>query len=678
MPEAIAVAVADAYAFNVAGATVAQAALIEAAVYVASTVAINQVATKVLGSSSGQGGTVAPRQLSSTIRQSAAPRRLIYGRVKAGGILAYPAQSVDGQYVEMAVILGEGPMQGIGSVFWIADELSSEPKFAGRVELQFYSGGAGQTASAPLIAFAPAGEWTSAHIGHGIAWVRVRYSFERNAFPRGLALPAFDVQGRVCFDPRTGTSAWTDNPALIRLDHLRSEFGPSGGVPDSMIDFDSFAAAANVCDEVVVSIDSANVVASVPGRVKRYTFNGIFEATSTFSQIGETLDAAMGGRTLIVNGKYRCYPGAYRPPAGPVLTAEYLRGPVTYRTHQARQQRVNTARGTYREPGQDWQETTYHEQTLPAAVIAEDGEIVQTINFPGTTIGAVAQRLAKQAMLKARSAVPLVLECNFAAMQWRLWDVITVDLPQAGVSGAWLINGYKYQVSGGIDLTLVPMLAADYAWNPATDEKLVVPVVRPNFNVNPPALAGLDVVSGLVASDESASYYGLIATWTPTAYALVDRYEVQIKETAASDWRASGMQGGAAGWSEVLSTGVAYDVRVRIVAMSGRIGPWAEYLNTLVSGDATPPDEPNTLSVTGTGTHTINWRNPVDLDVLRARIYKNTVNDSSTATAVNDVFGLPDTAYSTTHNPGGSRYYWVSSLDRSGNESALEYAGFGA
>ena len=35
-------------------------------------------------------------------------------------------------------------------------------------------------------------------------------------------------------------------------------------------------------------------------------------------------------------------------------------------------------------------------------------------------------------------------------------------------------------------------------WDPATDEKVVATVVRPNFNVDPPALSGLAVTGGVV------------------------------------------------------------------------------------------------------------------------------------------------------------------------------------
>jgi hypothetical protein len=58
------------------------------------------------------------------LRQAAAARRLVYGTVKAGGLLNYAAQSSDGEYVHLSIILGEGKLQGVDPVFWISDEKS--------------------------------------------------------------------------------------------------------------------------------------------------------------------------------------------------------------------------------------------------------------------------------------------------------------------------------------------------------------------------------------------------------------------------------------------------------------------------------------------------------------------------------------------------------------------------
>lgn len=673
MPEAIGAYVADYFAFEVIGATVASAAAVEIAVTALATVALNQAANAVLGSS-GQGGTASAQAINTTVRQAAASRRLIYGQVKTGGVLVYPAQSDDGKYAWLDVYLGEGPIQAIDPVFWVGDDLSTADKFTDLLTLEPYLGAPGQAASAGLIAVS-SGEWAAADVGTGCAHAVVRYQFDRNAFPRGLVLPTFLVSGRQVYDPRTGGYGYSNNPALCLLDFLRCEYGPDGGVADDLIDFSAFAAAANVCDELVDSIDPTNTVGGVAGKVRRYTLDGVFEVSGGHTQIVETMLAAMAGALPFTGGQYRLYAGAWRAPTGPVLTGEYLRADPSYRTHPARQQRINTVRGTYREPKQDWQNVDFQPQTLPAAVVAEDGEIVQNINFPCTTVGAIAQRLARLSMQRARSAVPLSLPCNWAAFQWQLWDVVQVNLPEVGAVGPFLITGYTFAEGGGIDLVLLPHNAADFEWVPATHERLVPVVVAPDFNSTPPAIVGLAVASASIAQGESSAY-GLGASWTPTVDAQLDYYEVQYKRNADAEWRSD--RAGAASWTNVLTVGTYYDVRVRVVRANGTTGPWAEVLNTLVSGDTEAPGPPTLLSVTGTTSHTVRWTNPTSLDVMRARVYANTVNNAATATQVAEVFGLPATAYTAPHTPASvPTYYWVAAVDRSGNASARTYAGVG-
>lgn len=633
--------------------------------------------SKLMAPSAPKGG-MDPQRLSTTIRQSAAPRRLIYGEVKSGGVLAYPAQPSNGD-AHLATYIGEGPIESVAPVFWLGDETSDDPKFSGLLQLVPYLGHVGQVASAELISVS-GGEWTADHVGHGCAWVHTRYKFNRNAFPHGLVFPAFMVRGRLLFDPRTGLHTWSSNPALVVLDYVRSEFGYAA--PDSWIDFASFAAAAAVCDEVLVSLDPANVVDGVPGRVRRYSLNGVFEVDAGPAKNLAAMEAACGGKLVFCGGQYRFYAGAWRAPTGPVLTGEYLRGAPKARTHAPRQQRANIARGTYREPRQDWQSFDFAEQRLDEAVIAEDGEIVQPLQLAAVTNGAQAQRLARLAMMRARSAVPLVLPCNFAAFAWRLYDIVTVDLPQIGAQGNYLIGGYTYPQGGGIDLALVPQPAEDFAWVPEVHERLVPEVSRPDFNSTPPAVTGL-VASGEGIDIGDGGYRtGITATWDVAPDVFKQHYELQIKSVLDPVWDGAVLESGTPTIERYSSTsalviGEEYDLRIRIVRGNGTYGPWVEEGGVLIDGDEAPPDPPTALGVTGAGTLTIAWTTPGGRDFRRSNIYINTSISPFGATLLASITGDRNTPMTTTHAPGALRYYFVSSQDATGNESALTYAGSG-
>jgi hypothetical protein len=98
------------------------------------------------------------------------------------------------------------------------------------------------------------------------------------------------------------------------LDYIRSEYGYAA--PDSWIDFDSFSAAASICDEVLDSTDLDNVVNSVAGKVLRYQVNGVFEVGTSPSVVVEQISACCAGKLVFSGGKYPflcwCLSSAYR------------------------------------------------------------------------------------------------------------------------------------------------------------------------------------------------------------------------------------------------------------------------------------------------------------------------------------------------------------------------------
>lgn len=675
----------------VAGAVVSAlggAAALGTAATLAITFGVGIATSKLLSAISkprgAAGALTQTQQLSATIRQAAAARRLIYGTVKAGGVLVYPAQSSDGEYAYMAIYLGEGPMDGLDPVFWIGDEKSNAAKFTGLTQLEFFDG-TQTTASATLIA-AGGGEWTAADIGHGMAYAVVRYKFDRNAFPNGLILPAFLARGRKVFDPRTNSTAHTSNTALVAMDYVRSEFGYNA--PDSEIDWDSFTAAANICDEIIDSIDPANTVNGVAGKVRRYSFNGVIETDVGPAKGLAAIEQTMAGFVRHINGKWRCYAGSWRAPTGPVLIADFLQGPPAYRTHPGRQQRINIARGTYREPKADWQDADYQEQTIPAAVAAE-GEIVQNISFGGVVVGATAQRLAKLNMMLARRRVPLVLRCNYAALLWQQLDVVTVNLPLIGLSGDYLIEEYTYAADGGIVLSMVPHVASDYAWTATTDEKLVPEVLKPgSFSRTPKSPTNVTVSGAFVLDPSGYSFPALTVSWRFPEDQQLRGVDLGWRPVGATDWQFAyshnwdGALSGNFGIHRIegVIVGQAYDVRVRAARLDDTTSDWVEVANTTVENDTTPPGPPTSLSVTAGvvvgAPNTINWTTPGDFDLLRSRVYASTTNDPATATQIAEIFGLPATAYSTTHpRTATPNFYWVESVDRIGNTSARTYAG---
>lgn len=546
---------------------------------------VNAIGSRILGTRPD----VPSSERRETIRSAAANRRVGFGVVRTGGIAVHALSTGDeNKFMHMIIVLQHGEVDHIDSLFYLNDKRSDDPVFAGKVYAEYYLGTENQAACASAMAADPAG-WTAAHRLQGIAYVYLRLEFDQTAFPNGLPTASFIVKASKVFDPRlpAGTpAAWSNNSALCLLAYLRAPWGMNA--PDDLIDMESFAAAANICDEVVGSIDPA-----LAG-LRRYTCNGMIDLGAAPASIIESMQSSCAGHLTFSNGKYRLYVGAYTAPVG-VITASQLRGEPVVRMAPSRSALFNTVRGSYVEPRQDWQEVDYAEQ-VDEDGLAEDGsEIVQAVSFPFTTNGATCQRLAKLSLARARGGVSIKLPLNWTGMQYQLYDVVELDLPGPdAMQSRYRIVEYTLADGGGVDVTLQAEEPEYYDWTPAIDEELV-PVLAPAASTVNPAI----VIS-------TAETYPIIQTPRPTltigwhmsvytsaqTMALINAgtiggFHVQWRKSTAVTYALVKDQAFVKTLDSLskftfstpdISPNTQYYVRVRTYYQGGGAGPWVEVL----------------------------------------------------------------------------------------------------
>ncbi len=118
------------------------------------------------------------------------------------------------------------------------------------------------------------------------------------------------------FDPRTSTSAWTENPALIARDWAYYPFG-GNFTADTVRDADVIA-AANACDVSTYfnSIDEARPL---------YTCGIVCRTDQDPSQSYDEIIESMAGRSGWSGGVMRMRAGVYRAPVA-TLTEDWLSG----------------------------------------------------------------------------------------------------------------------------------------------------------------------------------------------------------------------------------------------------------------------------------------------------------------------------------------------------------------
>lgn len=524
-----------------------------------------------------------------TIRSPAANRRIAFGVVRTGGILVHTFSTGDeNKHLHMVIALHHGEVDHIDTRFFLNNKPSDDPSFAGKIHCEYFYGKEDQAACASLIAADPKG-WSSAHRLRGIAYAYVRLEYDQTAFPTGLPTLSFILKASKVRDPRlpNGTpAAWSNNVALCLLEYVRSPLGMNA--PDDLVDFDNFAATANICDEVVGSIDPA-----LAG-LRRYTCNGMVDLGAAPASIVESVQTAAAGHLVFSNGKYRMYAGAYTPPVG-VINSSMLRGDPIVRLTPSRADIFNTVRGSYIEPKQDWQEVDYAEQVHPGGLAEDGSEIVQALSLPFTTNGATCQRLAKLAVSRARGGTSIKLPMNWSGLQFELWNVVTLDLPgPKAMRGTYRIVEFSLAEGGGVDVTLQAEDPSYYDWNPATDETLVPALASYVPTINTALVIAANETYPITQRPQPR----MTVTWRMSAYtsaqamALINAgnfggFQVQWRKTTAVGYaptkdqafvKSLDAQSKFSFTTTAIEPNTAYYVRVRAYFQGGGGGAWTEVL----------------------------------------------------------------------------------------------------
>ena len=193
-----------------------------------------------------------------------------------------------------------------------------------------------------------------------------------------------------------------------------------------------------------------------------------------------------------------------------------------------------------------------------------------------------------------------------------------------------------------------------------------------------------DVPTGLVLSSTSTinsatgqPFIKIIATWNAVTATDLDHYDVEITEGGFSITEWAGPDA-APRYERGALTGRVYSIRVRAVDKAGNASDWTASADVTGAGDNIPPAAPTGFTATATlvGAN-LSWTNASADDLNRVEIWEHTSNASGSATRIAIVNAVPSAQGSwprTGLSAGQTRYYWLKSVDTSGNASGFSSA----
>jgi hypothetical protein len=607
-----------------------------------------------------------------TGKAPAADARVVYGKTRLGGNIVFvETTGSKNEVMFQSMAIAGHEIEAITDIYANDEKLNASdlsgsstlsPTYKGNASaLQFeWKLGTDTQAAMSLLS----GTQGASHRYLGIATVVAKLTYNQDTFPLGIPNLTVTLKGKKVYDPRTDTTAYSNNAALCIRDYLTDTTYGLGATAVE-IDDDSFEEAADICDE--------NVNLAAGGTEKRYTINGAFSSAEQPKEVLSKMLTACAGKLSYAGGKWVLRVGAYRSPSK-TLDEDDIIGAIQMQASQSRRDIFNAVKGTYSEPLSLYQPESFPPVTN-ATYEAEDGEqIYKDIQFPFTTSAATCQRLAKIDLEKARQQITVNISCKLTAFELQPGDTVNLNFSRYGwTNKVFEVLTWEYAFADSdsgptpmINMMLRETAAAVYTWS--AEETAIDLAPNTNlpdpFTVNAPGLT----VSDTLEINAETIVTKLLANVTGDN-TFQNRYEVQAKQTTETEYVNLGQASGSLFELVGAIDGATYDVRARSINTLGVRSSWTEAQHQVV-GKTAPPQNVSDFAVNIVNTEAhLSWTAVTDLDLSHYRIrHSRATTGAIYSDSIDLITKVPRPAV-TAIVPAMTGTYFIKAVDKLGNDS---------
>lgn len=660
--------------------------------YIATTL-VTSALLKALAPKQDSGSSGSSGGLLTNVRGATSSAQVVYGQVRKGGVVTFlESTGENNKILHQIIVLAAHEVEEIGDIY-INDEVvtmsnedvTSDP-YNGFLKIYKHTGN--QTSAESNFANSTSDLSDTLHaetsansdfVGKGLAYLYCRFTYDQNAYANGLPTITAVVKGKKIVKTSSGTeqsAVYTSNAAWVIRDFLTSSYG----LNDDQIDYTSFEAAADVCDETDVLSDGS----------AQYQINGVVDLSQPIGDVLTDFVAACGGSLFWGGGYWKLYAGEFITPTK-TLTLDDLRSPISLQTKASMRDNFNKVTGTFIDKDNDWISGDY--PPVSSSVFLSDDNNVETtmdLPLPYTTNSIAAQRLAKQMLFRSREQISMSADFGLEALDVEVGDFIKFRNERYGWgSGAektfevigWRLNPDPDNGDLRINLNLRESSSAAFGFN-AADEQAILSnntTLIPFYEV--PSV-GVTLSQEYRAVNQNVTNV-LVAQVTSSASERIDSVIVKYKKTSDSDFRSVGQsvligEGNDVGRFEIVGIDTpaigesAINYTVSVTPVNGLGYKGTTVTTTInVTADTTPPAAPSSLShnLSG-GTAFFNWPSVTDLDLSHYKLYysSNSSSNFGDASVLEKVEKIARPATSITQ-PALAGKFFVSAIDKTGNES---------
>lgn len=539
--------------------------------------------------------------------ESAYPREVIVGKAATGGSLVYTTVTgTNNEYLWRVIAISDCEIEEVSEIWGNGEKLTFSGDIhtgwrtctshfrttagVAKMSVRAYKGTDTDAADADLDS--ASSEWTSACQGKGVAKVYVKFEYNAEAFPNGEPTLMFVAKGAKIYDPRTATTVWTDNAALIGAKALRG-FYMNGvrvvglGAAEADIPTAALEDAADICGELM-SLSGG-------GTERRYTAHAVLSGAETARELITNITAAMAGRHIDRGGEVVFLPGVARTPVVRITDADILADEaIVYAQKLTADRLVNTMVSTFVDPSATWQEAS-----LPvrkdAAAITEDGDrFVARRAYRFVTSKTQGQRLDEIALREARKQARAAFALPIWAIEIEPGDWIEWESARFSGVKTFVVEGVQLAVSSDpsapsarVQLSLAEIGADVFEWDTGDETGVQsAAVARPT---PPLSVAGWSVTGGAFTGG-GATLPNLTFEWTAATDPSIERIEIEyrIKFSTTIFTAAADPTTGLLAVTNGVLPGSRYEGRARYAA-GARVGPWTAWDDDLSGSEYVTP-----------------------------------------------------------------------------------------
>jgi hypothetical protein len=498
---------------------------------------------------------------------------IIYGTRKVGGNLVFMETSgTDNQYLYMILVLGEGEIDDITSIYvndnvvtWSGDLADNTERTVHADDTNFYKADPNDPDSSAesLITVRPhygsdsqtydtlvgaLTSWTSNHRLRGLAYISLKFKWNSDAFggiPQVHAL----VKGKKIYNPNldgsiTGgsgshrqntSSTWeySDNPIYQLLDYLRNTtYGMS--IADGYFDsnFADWQTAGDVCDVNITPYSGADEIDLMDSHAVIDTSKKAIENVKTF---------LTGCRGLLnyTSGDYKILVETTGS-ASITLTEDNIIGGISV-SSKSKNSRYNRVLVAFINPNKNYQsdEVQYPPIDDSAEASADqhanmktaDGGIVLEgrFDFPTITNPYQAREMAEIILRRSRSSLDVSLKADGNALELSIGDIVNITHATPGFSAKpFRVQAMSISSDMTASLTLSEHQDSYYTFGTQTAVATIPDTTLPNpFSVSPPA--SVTLTDELILYNEGTALTRLNITVGASPDKFTQYYQIETK-----------------------------------------------------------------------------------------------------------------------------------------------------